>query len=481
MRNELLVFIMSAVVSVSGGCNENLAIKLDPDNPVPVTVWHCFTGDRKDAFEELVVEFNDTEGKEKGIYVTGHGHGDEEEIEVKVNSAINKEAGGEALPNLFSVYADTAFEMEKTGYLADISQYLSEEELSEYVDSYMEEGKIGSNGELRVFPIAKSTEILMINKTDWDTFAAETGAALSQLETREGLAAAAQAYYEWTDAMTPDIPEDGRAFYGMEEVANLFMTGSMQLGTEIFRVSGRKATPQVDREVMKHIWDYYYTPYIKGYFTSFGRFRSDDVKIGEIIAFTGSTAASMYFPDEVEKGTDNYLIDTIVMPDPLFEGGVNYAVQQGAGMAIMRASPAEEYAAAEFLTWFTREDNNIAFGGPAGYLPVRKNAYKKISLDLTIVERELEVSPKTYETLVTAFQYFDNGTFYSGKVFDGRAEARQVLDCHLRDKAAADRVTVKTRIAEGMSLTEATSDLLTEAAFAEWYQSFCAALEEAID
>lgn len=38
------------------------------------------------------------------------------------------------------------------------------------MDSYIEEGKIGLNGELEIFPVAKSTEIMMMNKTVWDEF-----------------------------------------------------------------------------------------------------------------------------------------------------------------------------------------------------------------------------------------------------------------------------------------------------------------------
>lgn len=59
---------------------------------------------------------------------------------------------------------------------------------------------------------------------------------LSSLSTMEGLAETAGKYYDWTDSLTPDIPNDGKAFYGRDAMANLFIIGSMQLGTEIFKV-----------------------------------------------------------------------------------------------------------------------------------------------------------------------------------------------------------------------------------------------------
>ena len=49
--------------------------------------------------------------------------------------------------------------------------------------------------------MAKSTEIMMRKKTDWDTFAAATGAELSQLET--GVVQVSKTYYEWADSLTP--------------------------------------------------------------------------------------------------------------------------------------------------------------------------------------------------------------------------------------------------------------------------------------
>mgnify|MGYP000385167457 CR=1 FL=1 len=71
-----------------------------------------------------------------------------------------------------------------------------------------------------------------------------------------------------------------------------------------------------DKDIMKKIWDNFYVPFVKGYFTAYGKFRSDDVKIGEILAFTGSSTASMYFPDEVEQEDEVYPIDYVVLPAP---------------------------------------------------------------------------------------------------------------------------------------------------------------------
>lgn len=81
-------------------------------------------------------------------------------------------------------------------------------------------------------------------------------------------------------------------------------------------------TLQLDREIMRKLWDCYYVPTVKGYFGSFGRFRSDDAKTGDIIALVGSTAGATYFPDQVnmEDGA-SYTIECTMLPVPTFAGG----------------------------------------------------------------------------------------------------------------------------------------------------------------
>ena len=95
--------------------------------------------------------------------------------------------------------------------LVDLSDYLTEEEIASYVDGYIDEGRFGEG--VKIFPIAKSVEVLILNKTEWDKFAAATGASYDDLSTVESLTAAAEAYYNWTDSLT-DTPNDGKALFG---------------------------------------------------------------------------------------------------------------------------------------------------------------------------------------------------------------------------------------------------------------------------
>ena len=460
------------------GCGKNNP--LDPGDPVSLTVWHYYNGAQQVAFDTLIEEFNATAGKEKGIFVQGYSQGSVSDLEAAVRDSINGKVGAEVMPDIFSSYADTAYEVEQAGALANLSDYLDEEELEKYVDSYIEEGRIAADGTLRIFPTAKSTEIMMINKTDWEIFASATGASLEDLKTIEDVAATAKAYYEWTDGQTPDIPGDGRAFYGRDAVANYFVIGMRQLGVEIFQVEDGEVTLNLPEEELHRLWENYYVPMVKGYFGAYGSFRSDDVKTGDLLAYTGSTSSAMYFPNQVELTDTSYPIDYIVMTAPVFQGGQYYAVQQGAGMVVSKSDERHEYAAVEFLKWFTEAENNLQFGCVSGYLPVQKAANSAEKLDQIISERSLDVAPKTYDCLTTIFREMEGLTLYTNKSFKNGSAARKVLEYHLADKAAEDRAAVEAAVEQGQSPEEASAPYVTEEAFKEWYSSFCDALKSAV-
>ena len=478
IRRTLAAGLAAALAAGLTGCGSKGP--LDPKDPVSLTVWHYYNGAQQAAFDTLVEEFNNTVGREKGIYVQSFSQGSVSDLESAVRDAVNGKVGAEKIPDIFSSYADTAYEVEQAGALADLSRYLSQKELEQYVDSYIEEGRIAADGTLRIFPTAKSTEIMMLNLTGWEPFAQATGASLDDLKTIEGVVSTAQAYYEWTDSLTPDVPEDGRAFYGRDAVANYFIIGMQQLGVELFQVENGEMTLNAPKEALMRLWENYYVPMVKGYFGAYGSFRSDDVKTGDILAYTGSTSSAMYFPNQVELDGKSYPIDYKVMAAPVFDGGRNCAVQQGAGMVVSKSDERREYAAVEFLKWFTQAENNLQFGCVSGYLPVRKQANSAEKLDQVIASRNLTVAPKTHDCLTTIFQEMGEMTLYTNKSFRNGTAARKVLEYNLADQAAADRAAVVEAISQGASLEEAAAPYVTQDAFTIWYTGFLQALNTAI-
>ncbi len=447
---------------------------LDPENPTKITVWTYYNGDQLSAFDSMVEEFNKSVGEQEGIIVKSVSQGSVNDLETNVLAAVQGEVGADEVPNIFMAYADTAYAVDQLGQVVDLKDYLSEDEKNAYIDSYMKEGDFAGTGEVKIFPTAKSLEVLVVNKTDWDIFAAATGASYDDMADMEGLTATAEKYFEWTDSLTPDVPDDGRALFGRDAMANYMLIGSMQLGQEIFQVADGKLTLNFDKPVARKLWDNYYIPFVKGHFAATGRFRSDDIKTGNIIAYVGSTSGVSFFPKEVNiSDTESYPIEMDVMPCPKFEGD-DYAVQQGAGMVVTKGGEAEVYASVKFLKWFTADERNIKFSVDSGYLPVTKTANNMEA----IAGSGAELEDGMRKVLTAGVDTVNGNELYTTKAFENGGKARNVLEYCLSDKAAADREIVLERMEQGMRLEEAVAEFERDDNFDAWYEETLRRLQE---
>ena len=442
--------------------------------PIELTVWTYYNGEPLGAFNEAVEAFNATEGKNHNITVSASSLGSVNDLEQNVMDALQGKVGAQKVPDIFSAYADTAYAVDNMGRAADLSPYLTDKDKKEYIQSYLTEGDFKDDGSIKVFPVAKATELLVVNDTDWQKFAEATGTSADEFATIEGLTAMAQRYYEWTDSLTEE-PNDGRALFGRDAMANYMIIGAKQLGYDIFETADGKTTVNLPRDVAKKLWDNYYVQYVKGFFAPSGRFRSDDIKIGSILAYIGSNSSATYFPTQVMlSDTESHDIELKVLPTPHFEGCEKVSVQQGAGMAVAKTTDAEVEASVVFLKWFTQPENNIAFAVGSGYLPVTHAAN-----DMDAIHSSgLALTGNMENVLTEAVEAVNTNEMYTTKAFEGGTDARSKLGYSMIDLATADRATVEERLAAGESAEEAEAGFLTDEYFEAWYQSLCDALSQ---
>ena len=203
----------------------------------------------------------------------------------------------------------------------------------------------------------------------------------------------------------------------------------------------------------------------EGYFASSGKFRSDDIKVGNILACVSSSSSVTYFPSEVTlNDEESYPIQLKVLENPRFAEGGNYQIQQGAGMLVLKSDEKEQLASAEFLKWFTEEQQNIAFSTASGYLPVKKAANH-----IEEVEKVTAIEDSVKEVLTTSFQMIETNHMYTLPPFAQGTNAREVLDTSMKNLASQDRQTVQENLKAGMTLDEAVSSFETEV-FEKWYE-----------
>ena len=471
---SLLCGLCAAALALGcGGCSGSAGSEV-PAKVTDIMVWTYYNGDQLESFTSLVDQFNETVGAQKGIKVSAESQGSVNDLETSVMDSAEGKVGAAAMPNIFSAYADTAYALDQMGMVVDLAPYLTEEEKAQFVEGYLSEGDFGEDDSIKIFPVAKSTELLFLNDTDWQAFADAADVRYEDLATMEGLTAAAEKYYNWTDAQTA-APDDGKALFGRDAMANYMLVGAQQLGDTIFAVKDGRMTVNFERDVARRLWDNYYVPFVRGWFAATGRFRSDDIKTGNVLAYVGSSSSATFFPTRVTNdANESHEISLRTLPAPQFEGGEAVAVQQGAGMVVTAAKEEEVKASVEFLKWFVRAENNIAFSVGSGYLPVTRKANDMQE----ILASGLTLDDNMQQTLEVAVDTVNGNRLYTPHAFAGSNSARKVLEYGLSDLAAADRETVVQRIAEGQSAAEAEAEFLTDEYFEAWYQDICAKLAQ---
>lgn len=461
-KGQMLYVVLIAMLLILPGCalvGDNKD-PLDPSKPITVTVWHYYNGHIKDKFDISVAEFNETVGMERGIVVDAQSLGDVQQLADTVFDAANKNIGSQPLPDIFMAYPENAYRIQQVTELVNLDELFSKDELKRYRAEFLEEGRFGTDQQLRILPIAKSTENLYVNKTFWDKFSKETGADVEKLRTWEGLVEVAKIYYE----------HNGKAFLGIDANANYMLLAGMQLGTELYTFEDNSVRLNFSVDVAKNIWNFYYIPYIKGYFAKNGRFSSDDAKTGSVLAYTGSTAGAGYFPMEVTVQQDEvYPIEPMTLPYPYFGSGKPYAFQQGAGMCVTKSDEGHEFAASVFLKWFTEPEQNIEFAVSTGYFPVMDESLNRERL-YEQIKKSNSSSGAVPNMIESTTQMFNTYTLYNNKPFEGSYEMRLLLENHLFNKIQRDLELLNKRVASGEKRTEVIESLISEAQFDRWYQ-----------
>jgi len=242
IRGKTLLCCVLLCCGLLAGCMGTGSAKI----PITLTVWHVYGGQTDSPLNNLIEEFNQTVGKEQGINLVVTSVSNTNTIHESVLAAVNEEPGAPELPDLFISYPKTVAALEDASLLVDYYDYFSEEELSAYIPAFLQEGVV--DGRLVVFPVAKSTEILFVNKTLFDRFAAATGASLEQLRTWEGLLETAVQYADWTDAQTPDKSGDGKIFFAHDYPFNYFQVGVISLAADFFNDG------IADNSVFEQVW-----------------------------------------------------------------------------------------------------------------------------------------------------------------------------------------------------------------------------------
>ena len=389
-----LVFLLGCL----SGCGSTSP--LNPKEPVTLTMWHNYGGDMQQAMDYLIDQFNSTVGKEQGIVIDVTAISSSSELDKSLTMIVNGDPGAPDMPDIFTGYPKLAIQFWEKGMLADLGNYFNEQELSAYVDAFVEEGRL-SDGGLYVFPIAKSTEVLYVNQTLFDRFAADTGASADMLSTFEGLAELSEMYYEWSG---------GKQFYAADSWFNFAEVGMAQLGDSIFE--GEALSLEGDN--FAHIFKTVYAPAVEGGIAIYDGYSSDLSKTGDLVCSTGSSAGILFYGDTITY-TDGTVenVEYSILPYPVFENGTKAAIQRGGGLMVAKSNEQKEYAAGVFIKWLTASGQNMSFVANTGYLPVTKEAFENnLGTHMDTVE-----DPRIRKMLTSVLSMYEDYSFFTAPTY----------------------------------------------------------------
>lgn len=397
MKKYLYLFPFALILMLfCGGCGNRV------DQPITLSIWHVYGGQTNSPLNDLITEFNQTVGAEEGIRIQVTSVSNTNTIHEAVLASANNQPGASELPDLFISYPKTVLAMPDSDILVDYRDYFTAEELDAFLPSFLEEGVI-DNRQV-ILPVAKSTEIMFVNKTAFDAFSAATGAQLSDLETWEGVFRQAKEYYDWTDAQTPDIPHDGKIFFVHDYHFNYFQVGVESLGEDFFDGEGLAFGPR-----FYDVWEPYARAALSGGVWLQSGYATEPLRTGDSIVSVASSASVLYYSNVVtyEDNTSEE-VEIIAMPVPVFEQGEKLVLQRGAGFCTVKSTPEREQAAVTFLKWITEPQRNVEFVTQVGYMPVKQESFDYLSAAIEKLE-----DPKYVELYQAFIKTQEQYTFYT--------------------------------------------------------------------
>lgn len=440
------------------GCAKEKMV-LNPKSPTVVTLWHSYNAFAKTVFDDMVLEFNETQGMELGIVVNAYGFGTSKELDDALYQSANHMLGSEPLPDIITVYPDSAYRLNQLEPLVDLNEYFTQEELSQFRPEFLKEGIWEDSESIKMIPVAKSTELLYLNATRWERFSEETGMSVEDLHSWEGLLRVSEAYYDWSD---------GKPFLGMNGFNDFATMTLVQLDVEPFVHKNGQLMFQYPEQEAKKVWDIYYVPHILGWYKS-QQYNQDGLKRGELMAYIGSSAGAGYFPEEViETENHTYPVECVILPYPSFEGKQEYMTQRGAGMSVFSSDREHEYASVQFLKWFTQPGQNMDFAVSTGYIPVQKEALESVSELLSYVPQN-DNHEAVKKSVAAVLQIMSQREFYCKKTFWQSFEVRNLFEEALDKKIELDSEEIRIRVRDGEDRAAVTAEYLTDENFQEWY------------
>lgn len=365
MKKRLLsLLLLCTLVFALSGCGEKTL--LNKKKPVSLSFWHVYGEQAGSPMDLLVQEFNRTVGQERGVQVQVTGMSSASQIGGYLKEAQSGSKDVQEMPDLFTCHIIDALELGEDN-LVPWNEQFTPDELSDFIPGFLSDGT-AEDGRLLIFPVSKSTQLLMCNGSGFDRFSAATGVGYEDLATWEGFYDAAGRFYDWSDKpfCALDYPIRAVELCAMERGSGDFYTESGWYDT--------------DNAVFKESWMQFARSLAQGHVVVSDLYSNTQVMTGDVVCGLGSSAAILYYNDTVTYPDNTQEpMNLHVLPMPKTAGADALMTQAGVGLCAYKTTEQKAEAAALFVRWLTEAERNLDFVAQTGYMPVRSGAFDAIT------------------------------------------------------------------------------------------------------
>ncbi len=341
---------------------------LDPQGQ-QIVFWYQHTGQREDALQELIADFNQT--NRYGIEVRGEYMGRYGDIYNKMNVGLQS---GSLAASLVVAYQNQALAYYQADGIVDIAPYmdspkwgLSPQERSDYVQAFLAQDNIG--GVQVGFPPNRSMELLYYNAdwlrelgydappTTWDDFAAMCRRAKEQPFSKNENPARSLGFLLDVDASRfaamvfsrgGDLVDATGAAYALDSPEVKAVLALLQ---ELARDDAIDIAGEQDVELNEFV-------------------------TGQILFSQDSSSGLPFYKSGIE---DSGLAFEWGVTHPPQTGAQPVVDVYGASVSICAGPPEKQLATWLFLKWFTAPEQQARWVRASNYFPVRKSTARELA------------------------------------------------------------------------------------------------------
>ena len=321
-KHTLALLLVSVLVFTLTSCGEKSLLR--ETDPVTLNFWHVYGEQSGSPMDLLVQEFNRTVGQEKGVRVQVTNLSSASKIGGFLKEAQKGGRDAPEMPDLFTCHIGDATAL-GLGNLVDWNDWFTAEKLSNFIPGFLADG-MTEDGILLLFPISKSTQLLMCNGSGFARFSQATGVSYADLSTWEGFYDAAGKF--------PD-GSGGEAVCALHQPIRSVDLNALEHGSGDFYT--KNGWYDTNNAVFKESWMQFARSLAQGHVVVSDLYSNTQVMTGDVLSGLGSSAAILYYNDTVtyRDGTQEPM-DLHVLPMPKTAGADALMTQAGVGLCAYR-------------------------------------------------------------------------------------------------------------------------------------------------